>query len=119
MKGLKYIKTAVAALFLTTSAMAQDIHFSQFGLSPLTLNPALTGAYEGTFRIGGIYRNQWSGIVKSGGYTTPSIYLDAPIVRGFGKNDWLGAGLVVLQDKSGRGLLFRLKTFPIVFYANR
>ncbi len=104
MKGLKYIKLAIAAL-LATTASAQDIHFSQFNMSPLTLNPALTGAYEGTFRIGGIYRNQWASIIKSGGYTTPSIYLDAPVVRGFGKNDWLGAGLVVLQDKSGRGLL--------------
>lgn len=104
MKGLKYIKLAVAALFVTT-ASAQDIHFSQFNMSPLTLNPALTGAYEGTFRIGGIYRDQWSSIIKDAGYRTPSIYLDAPLVRGFGKNDWLGAGAVVLQDKSGRGLL--------------
>ncbi len=105
MKGLKYIKLAIAALLVTTTASAQDIHFSQFAMSPLTLNPALTGAYEGTFRVGGIYRSQWASILKTAGYTTPSIYIDAPVVRGFGKNDWLGAGLVVLQDQSGRGVL--------------
>ena len=70
-------------------------------MSPLTLNPALTGAYEGTFRIGGIYRDQWTSVVQSAKYTTPSVYLDAPLVRGFGKNDWLGAGAVIVSDKSG------------------
>lgn len=32
--------------------------FSIFA-SPLTLNPAMTGLFDGTFRVAGNYRNQW------------------------------------------------------------
>ena len=39
--------------------LAQDQHFSQFFAAPLNVNPALSGAYEGSFRIGAIYRDQW------------------------------------------------------------
>ncbi len=41
------------------SLAAQDQHFSQYFASPLTLNPALTGLYEGRYRMSFIYRDQW------------------------------------------------------------
>ncbi|PHI21770.1 hypothetical protein CEQ90_00340 [Lewinellaceae bacterium SD302] len=44
---------------LFTSATAQDQHFTQYFASPLTLNPALTGLYEGRYRVSFIYRDQW------------------------------------------------------------
>ena len=93
--------------FFQATAFAQDIHFSQFTMAPLTLNPALIGAYEGTFRIGGIYRDQWSSVTTSPSahFVTPSIYIDAPIVRGFGKNDWVGVGAVVADDAAGTNVL--------------
>lgn len=47
---------------VTTQMVAQDIHFSQFYTSPLTLNPALTGNYFGDLRITGNYRTQWKSI---------------------------------------------------------
>lgn len=42
-----------------TSISAQDIHFSQFWNAPMTLNPALTGVFEGDLRAYGIWRQQW------------------------------------------------------------
>ncbi len=48
--------------FLITIAVfgqAQDQHFTQFYASPLTLNPALTGAFNGKYRASAIYRDQW------------------------------------------------------------
>src|SRR5690606_40982666 len=40
---------------------AQDIHFSQMGYSPLTLNPALAGAnYD--LQVNVNYRNQWNSV---------------------------------------------------------
>ncbi len=69
-------------------------------MSPLTLNPALTGAYEGTARIGGIYRNQWANVIGRP-YVTPGVYLDAPVIRGFGKKDWIGVGAVNVNDVVG------------------
>ena len=83
---------------------AQDIHYTQYELSPLTLNPALTGAYEGTFRVGGIYRDQWSSVLNNQ-YVTYSIYGDLPVIRGFGKNDWFGAGILLTNDRAGSALL--------------
>ncbi len=93
------IKQGLFLLFCTLfslSLSAQDIHFTMYDRSPLTLNPAFTGAFEGTFRIGGIYRDQWQGL-----YRTPAIYIDAPILPGIGKNDWIGVGGTFYSDKAG------------------
>lgn len=87
-------------LCMMTFVKGQDIHYTMYEMSPLTLNPALTGAYEGSFRIGGIYRDQWRSIIENQ-YQTPSVYLDAPVFRGFGKSDWVGLGVMVLNDKAG------------------
>lgn len=84
---------------------AQDIHFSLYNMSPLTLNPALTGAFEGTARAGGIYRSQWSSFLGKDKFATPSFYVDAPIIRGFRKKDWVGVGLVSYNDLAGGGRL--------------
>lgn len=80
---------------------AQDIHFTQYNMSPMTTNPANIGAFEGTARIGGIYRGQWNSVLGSSSYKTPSVYADAPIIRGFRKKDWVGVGLTFFTDKAG------------------
>lgn len=76
---------------------AQDIHFTLHEMSPLWLNPARTGAFEGTARIGGLYRAQWFSL---DGINTPSVYIDAPVIRGFRPQDWVGAGLLFIQDNA-------------------
>lgn len=101
------------AVVLTLGRLsAQDIHFTQYYMSPLTLNPALAGKFEGTARIGGIYRDQFRSVinqkdidpsVKNAQYKTPAIYVDAPIIRGFRKRDWIGVGLSFFSDKAGQG----------------
>ena len=55
---MKYIYTL---LFLVTYAgNAQDYHFSQFDVSPVTLNPSLTGNFKKyDYKSSVIYRNQW------------------------------------------------------------
>lgn len=95
-------------LFLLCTAAqlgAQDIHFSQYNMSPLTLNPAQTGAFFGTARIGGIYRDQWLFLPKD--YSTRSFFVDAPVVKGFRKkrNDWVGAGFLFYGDRAGTSRL--------------
>jgi len=93
---------------------AQDVHYSLFNMSPLSLNPAHTVAFNGTARIGGIYRDQWTGAISGVGFTTPSVYIDAPLLRGFGKKDWIGAGVAIINDKAGS---FDLKTNHFLFSA--
>ena len=83
--------------------LAQDIHFSQFYNSPLTLNPALTGKVNGTYRVAAIYRNQWFGKVNGRtSFSTPSASFDMPIRL---KKDVIGVGAVFFSDRSAGGLL--------------
>ncbi len=114
---MKSLRGIIVMLFVASCTLvnAQDIHFSQYDLSPLTLNPALTGAYEGTFRVGGIYRDQWSSILTNQ-YVTPAVFIDAPIIRGFGKNDWFGAGVIVSNDRAGSAALKNLTALASISY---
>jgi len=91
-------------LLLLSSLQAQDIHFTMFNMSPLTINPAYTGAYYGTARIGGIYRDQWASFIDNQ-YTTPSFFVDAPLIRGLRDQDWIGVGGMIVNDQAGAGEL--------------
>lgn len=92
-----------AACSLATVATAQDVHFTQFGMMPINTNVAQTGSFEGTYRIGGLYRNQWSRGITNG-YSTPIVYADFNI-GGFRKQDWIGIGATFYQDRAGTAQL--------------
>lgn len=81
---------------------AQDLHYTLFNLAPLKLNPANTGAFYGTVRAGGIFRDQWYSVLDDE-YRTPTFSLDAPVIRGFRDNDWVGAGVLFVNDRVGTG----------------
>lgn len=80
-------------------AHAQDIHFSQYYFSPLTLNPANTGNYKGDYRFFGNYRSQWRELNNA--YETYSAGGDFNFYPG---NRHLSAGFLVLNDQSGGNL---------------
>ncbi|MFK7950108.1 MAG: PorP/SprF family type IX secretion system membrane protein [Saprospiraceae bacterium] len=98
---LKHLLSLVFFLFSIGMINAQDIHFSQYDLSPMTLNPANAGAFKGTVRIGGVYRDQWGSVLQGNQFRTPSLYVDAPIIRGFRKKDWVGVAVNFVNDQSG------------------
>lgn len=81
-------------------AFSQDKHFTQFYAAPLTLNPALTGAFEGKYRVGTIYRDQWRQVLDNPIKTfalAADLRLKAP-----GKKvskDAFGLGLMFFNDK--------------------
>lgn len=87
------------------AAFAQDPHFSQFYYSPLTLNPALTGNMNGTWRVGVNYRNQWGSITAPAVYATPSAFADFKLLSGRFSGNYLGLGVLFLTDKAGDGQL--------------
>ncbi len=93
---------------LTSSLSAQDLHWTLFNHSPLTLNPGFTGAYEGSFRVGGIARDQAPNTnhINSQGddsnvFLSYNFYVDAPIITGFRKQDWVGIGVSFYSDEAG------------------
>ncbi len=84
------------------SCIAQDPHFSQFYSSPLTLNPAFTGKFDGNFRFAGNYRNQWPSIDHA--YETGTASVDFPIFRNkISYRDTWGMGFMAYTDKSSNG----------------
>ncbi len=85
-------------LFFCVKSFAQDAHFSQFYNSPLTLNPALTGLFNGDFRFVGNYRNQWQSIPVP--YSTFSASAEANNIVSH-KQNGLHAGILVNNQRAG------------------
>lgn len=94
-------KHLLLGLFLVTglSVSAQDIHFSQFYLSPLNLNPAMTGVMNCNVRLVANYRNQWASVLKSNAYSTYSVSYDQRIA--VGRYDYFGVGATFWGDQAG------------------
>jgi type IX secretion system PorP/SprF family membrane protein len=85
-------------------SLAQDPNFSQFFASPLTLNPALTGKFDGVYRIAGNYRNQWPSINNA--YTTATVSADFGILKNrIPETDQFGIGIMGFTDRAGNGVL--------------
>lgn len=82
-------------LLCGTHIQAQDVHFSQYYFSPLTLNPANTGNYHGDYRFFGNYRSQWRELDKA--FNTFSAGGDMNL---YPKNINVSPGLFVLRDRS-------------------
>ena len=96
---MKKITLLLGAFALSLSLFAQDIHFSQFYMSPLNLNPALTGVMNCNVRLTANYRNQWSSIVRSGVYNTYSASYDQRFTSG--RYDYWGLGATFWGDVAG------------------
>ncbi|MBP8823345.1 MAG: PorP/SprF family type IX secretion system membrane protein [Flavobacteriales bacterium] len=98
------VALAACGLFLCTlPAYAQDIHFSQFFNTPYAQNPANIGRFEGDYRMGAIYRQQWRSVTVP--YSTFGMGGDAASFLGVGG---LGLGLWMYNDRAGTS---RLTTF--------
>ena len=98
------MKFFVTFFFITIAAnvLAQDPHFSQFFSSPLTLNPAFTGKFDGQVRAAANYRNQWPTINQA--YETGTASVDFPILGGhIPSTDIWGLGFMAFTDKSAAG----------------
>jgi type IX secretion system PorP/SprF family membrane protein len=102
------MKTFVLIFFCITllgiSGKTQDPAFSQFFASPLTLNPALTGKFNGVLRVAGNYRNQWPDVNNA--FITSTVSIDAGILKDkLPANDTWGLGLMAISDKTASGIL--------------
>jgi type IX secretion system PorP/SprF family membrane protein len=101
MKKILILITTLVSCFV---AQAQDPHFSQFFASPLTLNPAFTGKFDGTWRLAANHRDQWPSIPKA--YVTTSASVDFGILKNkIPTGDVFGIGISGLSDQSADAAL--------------
>ena len=103
---------ALHIAFLTVYLLghAQDIHYSQFYAAPQTINPANTGLFYGTYRVGVNAKRQWASIPVP--YQTGSFYGDWSFKREdmFSVGKW-SLGLQVYNDVAGDGNLSSTRFF--------
>ena len=94
----------IPVLLMVGFVKGQDPHFSQFFASPLTLNPAYTGKFDGIWRLAANHRDQWPSIPKA--YVTTSASVDFGILKSkVPENDVFGIGISGLTDASANSAL--------------
>lgn len=98
--------TLFILIFFTAlqNSFAQDPNFSQFFASPLTLNPALTGKFNGQYRLAVNYRNQWPTINTA--FRTATFSADVGLLPNrIPENDQFGVGVMGMYDVNGDGIM--------------
>jgi type IX secretion system PorP/SprF family membrane protein len=101
---MRKLLSSILILAIGFNAQAQDPHFSQFFSSPLTLNPAFTGKFDGEWRLAVNHRDQWPSIPKA--YVTTSASFDMGVMKNkLPSGDVFGIGFSALTDASANGQL--------------
>ena len=72
-----------------------DPHFTQYYIYPSWTNPALTGAFDGQYRVSGVFRTQWGNI--SSPYSTQGVSGE------FQSNNNMNYGISILNQTAGDG----------------
>lgn len=91
---------ALTILINCSILIGQDIHFTNNRFAPIQFNASRIGGFEGSMRVGGIYRTQFSSFIFKP-YQTTLIYADAPLNYKLRKNDWTGIGIQFYNDQAG------------------
>jgi type IX secretion system PorP/SprF family membrane protein len=112
-----YIKllALVVIAFMPHKVLSQDIHYTNFGFSPLNINPALAGAFRGDVRFIGNYRNQWNSVPV--GYSTASGAADMKLGSDFRENRPWRAGVQFNHDQAGDSHLTNIAFSGLLSYA--
>lgn len=95
------IKTLAAILLLAGGIKAQDVHFSQYTMAPLLLNPALAGLNQCDYRVSTNFRTQWTNINGLNTYSTVAGSADMTIGKISKYNSFAGAGISFFYDQAG------------------
>lgn len=122
----KYTKSIAAGLGILSASLAfpfvqkanaQDIHFTQFNMNPMSINPAFTGAFAGDLRVSTIYRDQWRmpGTGKAV-FSTFAASIDMPLIKDLSVDDYLAGGIQLYNDVAGDGNLANFTALASVAY---
>jgi len=89
-------------LFIRLTGFSQDVHFSQFNMNPLGLNPAMAGATSGLESIIN-YRSQWRSVTVP--YKTFAASVHGSFVKKKSSRNFFAAGINFINDEAGDGIL--------------
>ena len=89
---LRFNLVFLGIVLIMGSLKSQDLHYSYYQFAPLNVNPAFAGAFNGSYRINGIFSDKQASVTPRP-FRTFSLSADAPIIRGIRKQDWIGVGL--------------------------
>lgn len=100
-----YCGIALVILFIISgNCLAQDAHLSQFYSSPLNINPASAGNFDGKFRFSSNYRVQWADFNNA--FATTTLTGEGPLLLNkFNDATRISLGSVLINDATGNGLL--------------
>lgn len=93
-------KVLLIATLIAGNTFGQDIHFTQTSQTPLLINPAAAGVYNGWERVIINHRNQWIG--GNTQFMTSSIAADANLFKpDRGNGAHMGVGAMFFNDIGG------------------
>jgi type IX secretion system PorP/SprF family membrane protein len=100
MRKFLFLLSFATVFIMTGELKAQDKHFTQYFAVPTVINPALTGAFQGRYRMGIVRRDQWRQSLE-----TPYVTFAGGIDVRFDTNhkkavsDAVGIGVLFFNDK--------------------
>lgn len=109
---MQKISLFILTLICSIDIHAQDPHFSVFYGTPISINPAYTGNFNGNFRVSAQYRDQWSSVLANesiAAYKTSVASVEARTNKGIDENDFVGMGAYFMYDVAGQSRLSNTK----------
>lgn len=97
---LKVLLVVFQMLAYVIQSSAQDIHFSQFTMTPILLDPSQAGKFGGDQRAIVNYRDQWSSVMNNS-FRTYGVSFDMHLNKKAKKDNFFGIGLTAFSDKAG------------------
>ncbi|MEO5644316.1 MAG: PorP/SprF family type IX secretion system membrane protein [Bacteroidia bacterium] len=92
---IRRIFLAGCLVLMMIAVKAQDFHLTHYDAAKIYLNPAMTGMFDGYYRIHANYRNQWSAVATKP-FQSAAIAFDMPIKR-------YGVGFQIMDNRAGFG----------------
>ncbi len=95
----KHLIISKLVLIMTLCVKGQDIHFSQFFEAPQSVNPSLTGFFEGSHRFILNYKDQWRALGSP--YQTYAFSYDMGFNKAISETGYLALGSMIYNDVAG------------------
>lgn len=96
---------SICAILFVNKSYSQDFHLSQFDAFAQYLNPAMTGSFNGDFRVNVHTRSQWAKVIQNPYFTT-GVGFDVPQLLALQRSPSLRSlklGAYILNERAGTG----------------